>query len=244
MGFISGYLNGQTSKTNNSTKPLSTAVVFSFGQSTILKFQNPNQIRYQAFGEFQLTNAYFFESGISLTKRLKRNAIRTGLTIGNYIYNINGYKYSSSGGFINRSMLSDEKISEDIRIIKISIPLNYKLVTQHNFSLFEVNHEFGLITDFILGSNYEEIVSNIINRAIPFTKSLYHFQDDICFRLMYGVHVSFNSKISIGSHVKYGFFQASRVDNYWGRTTVSQNISAHPKYRYVEMGLSLYYDIK
>jgi len=231
--------------------------IIAVGTSSILGEGNRGYTQLQSYGSYEISGAHFYEFGLNVKKKLKRNSLSLGLHTGAWSYRIEGYEYIFPQNFFEDVKLAEERFEDQVNFQRISIPLSF-IIEPKNINALNVRHEIGMIADIIIHNNYGDVSQSASSR-IPSSGNF----DDILFcgvgypntrnagmRLFYGVSANITPKLSIDSKIKFGGFASQvgssekplldpsiRADFFYSYFHESLN------YRVFEMGIGLKYDI-
>jgi len=241
---------------------LSIDLLFLGGSTTLLDPSHKNKSYISNIGSFESSKGYFYETGIELKRKLKNNSLKTGLYYGYSNATIKGSipimdftSFIICGPIpIALEDMEEESFEAQVRMHRLSVPLSF-VKESKNPGPFKIAHEFGVILDLKVQSNFADVekaimeVPNFISYHQTESESNYSLPKNIGFRILYGVSASISPKISFASNLKFGIFDThpieenSRELSSWHIADQYNNFD-RSVFGYFEMGFGLKYKLK
>ena len=241
-------------------KKASVDLMVSGGSLSILDPEHKNKTYISGLGSFESSRGYFFETGIEFTKELKRNSLKTGLYYGYSNVTIRGAIPTYSiliNIFIDPFPTNLEEVADSfeaqVRVNRLSIPISF-IKESYRPSKFKIDHEFGVLLDVKMQSNFADIekeiflVPDFIISSNSKNESKFSLPTNIGCRVLYGISAELSPKLSMASSLRFGLFEPNPDE---ANRDVFNSLTQADRYMnfdgsvfgYFEMGFSLKYKL-
>lgn len=243
-------------------KKLSIDMIASGGALTILDPEHKNKTYISQIGAFESSKGYFFETGIELSKKLKHNSLKTGLYYGYSNVTLRGTIPTNLFVItifidpfpIAREDAIKEPFEAQVDMHRLSIPVSYILESKSPGKL-KIDHEFGMLFDLKIQSNFAEVekeiilVPEFIIHSNSDVESTFSIPNKLGIRLLYGFSAELSPKVSFSSNFRFGLFETYPIER---NTDLFSTFTQREYYNsfdrsvfgYFEMGFGLKYKLK
>lgn len=260
--FFLLFLSMQAQVFEKVEEKLSIEFLVSGGSLTLLDPDYKEKTYISHIGSFESSRGYFFETGIDLKRKFKKNSIKTGLYYGFGNVTLRG-EIPTYETFITifidpfPSFFEDiptESFEAKVLVNRLSIPLSF-IKESKRMGKFNIDHEFGLLFDLKLFSNFGEVEHDIIQvpeffwRQQSESDSNFSLPRNVGIRFLYGLSAELSHKLSLTTNLRFGIFDThpneDNADLFYSATLANNYKDIdRSTFGYFEMGFGLKYKLK